>query len=163
MNFTPLLRSAPFMPAVPPAPTVIVYVCVGTAPAVPVSRPPAPPPPVGPAALYPPLPPPATANQRVLYGVAELLEPLAELVPTLLVAVTVNVYAVPVVKPDTVIGELAPVPVTPPGEDVTVYTVIGLPPSLAGGVKVIKALAMPAVAVPILWGHLALKLGLIQV
>jgi hypothetical protein len=84
-----------------------------------------------------------------LYGVAELLEPLAELVPTLLVAVTVNVYAVPVVNPDTVIGELAPVPVTPPGEDVTVYTVIGLPPSLAGGVKVIKALAMPAVAVPI--------------
>jgi hypothetical protein len=37
-----------------------------------------------------------------------------------LVAVTVNVYAVPLVNPETVIGELAPVPVAPPGEAVTV-------------------------------------------
>jgi hypothetical protein len=55
-----------------------------------------------------------------LYGVAELLAPLAELVPTLLVAVTVNVYAVPTVNPDTVIGEPDPVPVIPLGDDVAV-------------------------------------------
>ena len=40
-------------------------------------------------------------------------------VPLALVAVTVNVYAVAPVKPETVIG-LAPVPVTEPGEDVAV-------------------------------------------
>jgi hypothetical protein len=37
-----------------------------------------------------------------------------------LVATTVKVYAVPVVKPETVIGEEAPVPVNPPGFEVTV-------------------------------------------
>jgi hypothetical protein len=36
------------------------------------------------------------------------------------VAVTVNVYAVEAVKPETVIGEVLPVAVTPPGEEVTV-------------------------------------------
>ncbi len=44
----------------------------------------------------------------------------AELVPALLVAVTVKVYAVPLVRPLTVIGLAAPVPVRPPGLDVTV-------------------------------------------
>jgi hypothetical protein len=37
-----------------------------------------------------------------------------------LVAVTVKVYDVPIVNPLTVIGEVAPVPVTPSGDDVTV-------------------------------------------
>jgi hypothetical protein len=37
-----------------------------------------------------------------------------------LVAVTVNVYAVPLDKPETVIGLDVPVPVNPPGEDVIV-------------------------------------------
>jgi hypothetical protein len=55
-----------------------------------------------------------------VYGVAELLAELAELVPTEFVAVTVNVYAVPFVKPDTVIGLVVPVAVMLPGEDVTV-------------------------------------------
>ena len=41
-------------------------------------------------------------------------------VPPELVAVTVNVYAVFAVKPDTVIGEDVPVPVKPPGLLVTV-------------------------------------------
>ena len=41
-------------------------------------------------------------------------------VPTELVAVTVKVYAVPLVSPVTVIGDEAPVAVRPPGEDVTV-------------------------------------------
>ena len=40
-------------------------------------------------------------------------------VPFALVAVTVNVYAVPFVSPETVIG-LAPVPVNDPGDEVAV-------------------------------------------
>jgi hypothetical protein len=39
--------------------------------------------------------------------------------PALLVAVTVNVYAVPLVKPVTVMGLEEPVPVKPPGLEVT--------------------------------------------
>ena len=50
---------------------------------------------------------PDTAGATILTGteyvVILLLAPLAALVPTLLVAVTVNVYAVPAVKPATVI------------------------------------------------------------
>ena len=41
-------------------------------------------------------------------------------VPTALVAVTVKVYAVPLVRPVTVIGEAVPVAVIPPGTEVTV-------------------------------------------
>ena len=41
-------------------------------------------------------------------------------VPELLVAVTVKVYAVPLARPVTTIGELVPVPVKPPGPEVTV-------------------------------------------
>jgi hypothetical protein len=40
--------------------------------------------------------------------------------PTTLVAVTVKVYAVPLVNPVTAIGLLAPEPVSPPGLEVTV-------------------------------------------
>jgi hypothetical protein len=57
-------------------------------------------------------------------GVTLLLDALAGPVPVAFVAVTVNVYAVPVVKPETVIGEDVPVPVRPPGLEVTVYPVI---------------------------------------
>jgi hypothetical protein len=46
--------------------------------------------------------------------------PDAAPVPALLVAVTVNVYAVPLDSPLTVIGLVAPVPVKPPGLEVTV-------------------------------------------
>ena len=56
-------------------------------------------------------------------GVTLLDAALAALVPTELVAVTVNVYAVLVVKPETVIvpePAVAKVPVKPPGEDVAV-------------------------------------------
>jgi hypothetical protein len=52
-------------------------------------------------------------------GDTELLAELAALVPTALVAVTVKVYAVPFVKPLTVMGD-APVPVKLPGDDVAV-------------------------------------------
>lgn len=41
-------------------------------------------------------------------------------IPAKLLAVTVKVYAVPFVKPDTAIGEVVPEPVNPPGNDVTV-------------------------------------------
>ena len=58
----------------------------------------------------------------------------AEPVPTLFVAVTVNVYAVPPDKPETVTGLEPAVPVCPPDE-VTVYKVIADPPLLAGAVK----------------------------
>ena len=44
----------------------------------------------------------------------------AEPVPAVFVAVTVNVYDVPLVSPVTVHGELAQLPVNPPGFDVAV-------------------------------------------
>jgi hypothetical protein len=53
-------------------------------------------------------------------GVTELEAEEATLVPAVLVAVTVKVYAVPLVNPLTVIGEELPDAVIPPGLDVTV-------------------------------------------
>jgi hypothetical protein len=67
-------------------------------------------------------------------------------VPFAFVAVTVNVYAVPFVRPATMIGLAAPADVMPPGLDVTVYPVIGLPPLSAGAVKLTVARALPATA-----------------
>lgn len=66
-------------------------------------------------------------------GSAATIEFDAELavdVPLAFVAVTVKVYEVPFVKPETVIGD-DPVPVNPPGEDVAVYVTVGAPPALA--------------------------------
>src|SRR6266851_1175115 len=59
------------------------------------------------------------------------------LVPCVLVAVTVNVYEVPMVKGLTTTDVVDPfvVACTPPGFEVTVYLVIGLLPTLAGGVQ----------------------------
>ena len=72
-------------------------------------------------------------------------------VPTALVAVTVKVYAVPLVSPLTVIDVHGAVqlPVIPDGDEVAVYAVIVEPPSLAGAVKATVACALPAVAAPI--------------
>ena len=57
-------------------------------------------------------------------GVIEFEDPDATLTtlvaPYAAVAVTVKVYAVPLVRPVTVIGELALLPVRPPGEEVAV-------------------------------------------
>ncbi len=53
-------------------------------------------------------------------GVTLLLAALAGPVPAALVAVTVKVYATPVVRPVTVIGEDDPVAVMPPGLEVAV-------------------------------------------
>jgi hypothetical protein len=58
--------------------------------------------------------------------------------PTAFVAVTVNVYEPDDCNPVTVIGDAAPVPVNPPGDDVTVKVETGAPP-LEFGVKVIDA------------------------
>jgi hypothetical protein len=82
-------------------------------------------------------------------GVTEFEAELAGPGPLAFVAVTVKVYAAPLVSPATIIGLVVPVPVIPPGLEVTVYPVIGEPPLLAGAVNVTMAEAFPAVAVPI--------------
>jgi len=81
-------------------------------------------------------------------GVTELEAADAGLVPIAFVAVTVKVYAVPLVKPVTVIGLVVPVAVKLPGFDVTVKPVIALPPVLVGAVNDTVACPSPAVAVP---------------
>jgi hypothetical protein len=68
---------------------------------------------------------PATATTEVgapgtVAGTTELLVPEDGPVPYEFVAVTVNVYVVPFVRPVTIIGELPPVAVCPPTFDVTV-------------------------------------------
>lgn len=60
---------------------------------------------------------------------------------------TVNVYEVPLVSPVTVIGELDPDAVAPPGDAVTTYVTDVLLPTYAGGVKETVACAFPATAV----------------
>ena len=51
------------------------------------------------------------------------------------------------VSPVTIIGDVAPVPVSPPGLAVTVYPLIVAPPVFTGAVKAILACVSPAVAV----------------
>jgi len=65
------------------------------------------------------------------------------------VATTVKVYAVPLVKPFTIIGDEVPVPVKFPGLDVTVYPVMLEPPSEAGAVNATDTSVFPLVADPI--------------
>ena len=72
-------------------------------------------------------------------GTTEFEVPDDVLVPVLFVAVTVNVYVVPLVKPVIVIGDEPPVAVKPPVLDETVYVVIAEPPVFAGGVNVMVA------------------------
>jgi hypothetical protein len=61
------------------------------------------------------------------------------LVPAALVAVTVNVYAVPAVSPLVTVQDVAVAPaaeqVPPPELAVTVYPVMAAPPLLAGSVQ----------------------------
>ena len=85
-------------------------------------------PPLDPGALnvivaspFPRVAVPIVGAPGVVAGVTELLVPEETLVPCAFVAVTVNVYVVPFVKPVTVIGDEPPVAVIPPGDDVTVY------------------------------------------
>ena len=67
-------------------------------------------------------------------------------VPAAFVAVTVNVYAVFWVRHVIVTEVIAVVAVTPPGSEVTVYSVIGLPPSEAGAVHETTTRMSPGVA-----------------
>jgi hypothetical protein len=96
---------------------------------------------------------PIVGAPGTVMGVAELEAELAVLVPIALVAVTVNVYVVPVVNPFTVIVPEPAcdiVPVMFPGDDVAVYEVIAVPPLSAGAVNVTVAEVEPvAVATPI--------------
>jgi len=70
--------------------------------------------------------------------------------PAPLVAITVNVYAVPFARPFTVIEVQGAVhvPVIAEGDEVAVKRVIADPPLDAGAVNVTVACALPAVAVP---------------
>jgi len=68
-------------------------------------------------------------------------------VPTAFVAVTVNVYAVPLVSPVIVHPRVAVAQLAPPGDAVAVYPVIGLPPVDDGAVHVRATWPLPAVGV----------------
>ena len=74
-----------------------------------------------------------------LAGVTELLGREAVLVPMALVAVTVKVYVVPLVRPVRVIGDEAPETTCRPSLEVTVYEVMVDPPLFAGAEKVMVA------------------------
>lgn len=71
-------------------------------------------------------------------------------VPTEFLAVTVNVYVLPVIKLLTVIGDEEPVTMTFPGVETTIYEVMGDPPVFVGAVNVTLALFVNAVARPIM-------------
>jgi hypothetical protein len=74
----------------------------------------------------------ATAGVPGLTGVALTVAPA--LLPTPLVAITVNAYVVPLVSPVMTHGLAEQVADAPPGDAVTVYPVIAVPPLEAGAV-----------------------------
>ena len=67
--------------------------------------------------------------------------------PTEVVAITVNVYAVPALRPVIVQLVVGAEQVAPPGEAVAVYDVIEFPPFEAGADQETKAVVAPATAV----------------
>ncbi len=67
--------------------------------------------------------------------------------PASFVATTVNVYAVLFVRPVIVQLFVSVLQVKPCGLEVTVYALIGLPPSSVDGVQLMVACALPALAV----------------
>jgi hypothetical protein len=71
---------------------------------------------------------------------------------------TANVYAVPLVRPVTLIGEEAAVAVMFSGVERAPYKEMAEPPTLAGAVKATDAEASPPVAVPMV-GALGLFSG----
>lgn len=81
-------------------------------------------------------------------GVTEFESADGRPVPAEFVAVTVNVYAVPFVKPLTVAEVVLPLTVadTLPGDEVTVYDVIDAPPLEVGADQLTEACPLPAVA-----------------
>jgi hypothetical protein len=76
-------------------------------------------------------------------GVTELLAVDASDVPIAFVAVTVNVYAVPLLNPVTVNGLDEPVAVAPPGLAVAVNDVIAEPPLNEGALNETTTWAFP--------------------
>jgi hypothetical protein len=106
---------------------------------------------------------PGTLHVVILFD-----DELDELFPAALVAYTVNVYAVPVVKPLTVMvpePDCDTVPVIPPGEDTAVYDVIGCAEVsvLVGAVYVTVAVVEPVdVAVPIVGALGSVKYAMIS-
>jgi len=72
------------------------------------------------ALLFPAVAVPIVGAPGTVAGVTLLDATDTAPVPTPFVAVTVKVYGVPLVNPLTVRGLLPPLPVTPPGVDVTV-------------------------------------------
>ena len=72
----------------------------------------------------------------IVAGVAGAEAAEAAPVPAAFVAVTVNVYAVPLVSPLTVQEVDTVEQVKPPGDDVTVYPLIAAPPLETGAVQV---------------------------
>ena len=76
-------------------------------------------------------------------GVTEFDASEGRLVPLEFVAVTVKVYAVPLVRPVTVSEVAVVVAVIPPRDEMTVYSVMGLPPSEAGAVHETVARRFP--------------------
>ena len=72
------------------------------------------------ASPFPRVAVPMVGASGVVAGVTLFEADEADPVPTAFVAVTVNVYAVPLVRPITVIGDEPPAPVNPPGLEVTV-------------------------------------------
>ena len=97
----------------------------------------------------------ALAAGAAAFGVTALDGAEAGPVPTRLVATTWSVTAVPLVRPVTVAEVTLPATFTVPtsapvpSSALTVYEVIGAPPSDAGGVQVTVAAESPAVAAPI--------------
>src|SRR5207253_4443256 len=79
-------------------------------------------------------------------GVTLLEASEGALLPTALLATTVKVYAVPLVRPVSVADVPVTVALAPVGLEVTVYEVMALPPSLTGAVQETVAEALPAVA-----------------
>jgi hypothetical protein len=79
--------------------------------------------------------------------VIEFEEEDGEDVPFTFLAVTVKVYVLPDVRPETTIG-LAPVPVTPSGEDVAVYVDTGCPPVALAVYETEALVGLRTVAVP---------------
>jgi hypothetical protein len=79
------------------------------------------------------------APGAVAIGVMLLDATDAAPLPKAFMAVTVNAYAIPLVRPGTMIGLAPPMAVIFPGAEVTMYTMIGSPPLAAGGVKLTVA------------------------
>ena len=99
--------------------------------------------------LTEPLACPPANRPNIPAGVTLLLAALKALGPYEFSAQTAKVYAVPLVKPVTEIGDEAADAVTSPGVDLAIYSVIAEPPTSAGAVNGTDAAASPAEAVPI--------------